>query len=195
MIDKIEGIVIAFSDNSMSCFVQSIAFELFIPTSMLCKEGDTVTLWVHMHWSAEQGPTLFGFEQLIERTIFRLIISCSGIGPKLALAILAQLGTDLFVTAVIQADPKVISQVSGIGARKAEQIIVHLKHKINDLLSKDLIFLGQNNTHWYSVSQALESLGYSKAEIGQTLGIVKKESPSVEKFDILLKKALSVLAK
>jgi Holliday junction DNA helicase RuvA len=195
MIDRIQGIILMLSDNSISCLVHGIGFEIFIPTSMTCKVGDEVTVWVHMHWSAEQGPLLFGFEQLIERTVFRLIISCSGVGPKLGLATLSQLGTDLFINAVLQGDQKTISQVSGIGARKAEQIIVHLKHKINDLLDKNLLSLGHNNTHWLSVSQALEALGYSKVEIQQTLGIVKKESSSSEKFDILLKKALSMLAK
>jgi Holliday junction DNA helicase RuvA len=195
MIDQIRGTVLTFSENSISCFVGDIAFEVFIPTSIVCKQGACVTLWIHMHWSAEQGPLLYGFEQQIERTIFRLIISCSGVGPKLGLAVLAQLGTDLFVSAVVQADAKAISQVSGIGSRKAEQIILHLKHKINDLLDKNLLAAGNNNTHWLSVSQALESLGYSKIEVQQTLGIIKKESSSAEKFDILLKKALSLLAR
>jgi Holliday junction DNA helicase RuvA len=195
MIDQIRGTVLVVSDNVISCLVNGIAFEIFIPGSMVCNQEDAVVMWIHMHWSADQGPALFGFEQLIQRTVFRLIIGCSGVGPKLALAILSQLGTDLFVTAIMQGDQKVLSQVSGIGARKAEHIIVHLKHKINDLLDKNLLSYGHNNTNWLSVSQALEALGYSKIEVQQTLGVIKKESSSGEKFDILLKKALSVLAK
>ncbi len=195
MIDQICGKALIIEDNLISCLVNGIAFEVFVPSSVSFSQGDDLILWIHMHWSADQGPTLFGFEQKIQRMVFRLIIGCSGVGPKLGLAILAQLGTDLFVTAVMQGDQKLLSQVSGIGARKAEQIIVHLKHKVNELLDKNILDSGQNNVQWLSVSQALEALGYSKAEVQRALSNVKKESSFDQKFDILLKKALLVLAK
>lgn len=195
MIDQISGKVLFNKDNLISCLVHGIAFEIFVPQPFGYAQGNDLTLWIHMHWSADQGPTLFGFECQVQRTVFRLIIGCSGVGPKLGLAVISQLGTDLFVTAVMQGDQKLLSQVSGIGSRKAEQIIVHLKHKVNDLLDKNILASGQNNAQWLSISQALEALGYSKAEVQHALGIVKKESSFDQKFDILLKKALLVLAK
>lgn len=195
MIDQISGKVLMIQDNWISCLVHGIAFEIFVPNCVDYVQGSDVTFSIHMHWSADQGPTLFGFENQVQRTVFRLIISCSGVGPKLGLAILSQLGTDLFITAVMQGDQKLLSQVSGIGSRKAEQIIVHLKHKVNDLLDKNILASGQNNAQWLSISQALEALGYSKAEVQHALGIIKKESSFDQKFDILLKKALLVLAK
>ena len=64
-----------------------------------------------------------------------LVIGCSGIGPKIALAVLAHLGAQGFVEVVSCGDERALSKVNGIGPKKAEQIIVQLKHKVSKLIS------------------------------------------------------------
>ena len=61
-------------------------------------------LHTYLHWNQEQGPSIFGFASDIEREVFLLIISCSGIGPKIGLAVLAQIGSQSFIRAVQQED-------------------------------------------------------------------------------------------
>ena len=88
----------------------------------------------YMHWNQDNGPTLYGFNSILEKTVFLLIISCSGIGPKIGLAVLHHLEPATFVQAIIEENIKVLSSISGIGAKKAEQICVALKHKVAKLL-------------------------------------------------------------
>jgi Holliday junction DNA helicase RuvA len=151
-----------------------------------------------MHWNQENGPTLFGFKDLIEKELFTLIISCSGIGPKIALAILDHLGPHAFVEAVQMGDHKALSGVSGIGGKKAEQIIFNLKNKVDALAKTGKItHRSATMTHWNTVSQALESLHYSRPEIQNALDYAKEKlaGSTTASFDQLMRHALAALSK
>jgi len=196
MIEKIDGLVTLVMESSLAVTVSTgLTLEVFVPLVSSYQQDTQYSIYIHMHWSSEQGPTLFGFQTVIDRSVFRIMLGCSGIGPKLAIAVLAQLGSRHFIQAVIEGNDTILSQVSGIGSRKAEQLIVQLKHKINNFNELYQIEFGKESNQWYAVGQALESLHYSKIEIQQALNCIKKESSAIEKFDILLKKALLVLSK
>ena len=150
-----------------------------------------------MHWNQENGPTLYGFNTSLEKTVFLLITSCSGIGPKIAMALLAQLGAAPFLEAVQTANESALSAVSGIGAKKAEQIIVHLKHKVAKLVESG-INLGATplleERHY--IGQVLKSLNYSRQEISAALNYLNDQHPtSTLAFDQLMRQALAFLSK
>lgn len=196
MIEYITGIVKLFDEGLLIVEVGPIGIALQVPTSMTYELRQEVTVYAHLHWNQETGPHLYGFASSRERRTFLLITSCSGVGPRLGIAILSDLGVDRFLTAVQMEDVKALSSVSGIGAKKAEQIIVHLKHKVAQLIKSGEMMQGALSTQWHEVTQVLESLKYTKAEVVQALQYVRAQYAQQEApFYALMRCALSFLAK
>lgn len=197
MIYSVSGIIAHIKEQAVVIDVSGVGYLVAVPTSIKFHTGQKVTLATHMHWNQEQGPSLFGFEHEFERTIFLLITSCSGIGPRIALAILAHLGAQTFLEVISAGDEKTLSKVNGIGPKKAEQIIVTLKHKVSQLISSGACCIDDSKTKaWQEVSQALESLNYTRSEISQTMQFLTAHHAGSElPFDKLLRNALNFLSK
>jgi Holliday junction DNA helicase RuvA len=196
MISSLCGTVKQIQDQLITLDIGVLCLEVHVPVATPWAVEETVRFFSYMHWHQEQGPTLFGFATEFERQVFLLIISCSGIGPKIGLALLAELGAVNFVTAMQQEDERALSRVSGIGARKAEQIIINLRHKIAKLIDKGVSPASVERTDWHLVSQTLESLKYSRFEITRALAHVRGVYASqMIPFDQLVKTALTFLSK
>jgi len=197
MIDYLTGSVKEAKEQSITIDIGNVGIMIQVPSGSLFHVGKKVTMHIHTHWNQEQGPTVFGFSSALDKQVFLLIISCTGIGPKIALAILHDLNAKEFLKAVQTGSDNILSSVSGIGVKKAEQIIVHLKHKVAKLIASGIeLDDAQYLTQWYEVSQALESLNYSRTEVSQTMNYLKKSyGQSTISFDQLLRQALSFLAK
>ncbi len=201
MIDILEGIIRHIDEQNVVLYVAQgesagIGFSIQIPDTETLVVGKPALLHTHLHWNQDQGPSLFGFLNERDRTVFLLIISCSGVGPKLGLAVLKQLSASAFVAAVVAGDIKTLSSVSGIGARKAENIIVNLKNKASQLVESgfDVGVQGAWARTLTEVSSALEGLGYQSYEITGALNFLKgQDAPQDPSIAILLKKALSFL--
>lgn len=197
MINTISGKVLAQNDAMLTIDVQGIGFGVGIPATMHAAVGQEMSLFVHMHWNQENGPSLYGFEKELDKTVFLLIISCSGIGPKIAMAALAQLGGAGFVQAVQQGDDKMLSKISGIGAKKAEQMIVQLKHKVAKLMQSGVQFEGAEHiADLHNVTEVLQSLNYSRREIDAAVNWLQEQNKGNQiPFDKMVRQALSFLAK
>lgn len=197
MFSYLSGTITHGAERTIHLEVQGVGFLLQVPDSTVFPLEKRVHVFTHMVWNQEQGPSLFGFISELEKTVFTLIISCSGIGPKIALATLAELGAQGFLEAIHMGDEKRLSKVSGIGAKKAEQIIVHLKHKVARLIESG-VDLGdaQHIVELQTLAQALESLNYSRSEINNAMQYVQKNyNQTNSTFDTLLRQALSYLTK
>lgn len=197
MFSAATGTVTIIDTHAIDFTVGPITLAVFVANSAQLETKEPCTLALYMHWNQESGPTLFGFPNSMEKTIFSLILSCSGIGPKIALAILNQLGAQPFVEAVQTGNSSLLSNVHGIGAKKAEQIIFNIKSKVAKLLESGVI-VPQSSTSslWHTVQQALESLNYSQAEI--QYGMEQAKNHLADKnptFDQLIRVALSALSK
>lgn len=197
MFNTIAGKITAVDDYCVTVETGNIGFAVMVPSTAPCIIGNSTKLFVHMHWNAEQGPSLYGFGTELDKMVFLLIISCAGIGPKIALTALGQLGSAAFVQAIEQGNEKVLSSISGIGAKKAEQMIVHLKHKVAKLIKTGVQFEGAEHImDLQNVSEVLVSLNYSRQEITDTLSWLKEQNKGIEiSFDKLVRQALSFLAK
>lgn len=197
MIDFCKGTVLQVQEQEIVLDMAMIGVTIQVPLGSVFVPGTVATLLCHFHWSAENGPTLFGFSTPLDRSVFRIIISCSGIGPKIALAILADLGAHVFLQAITTGDDQVLSTVNGIGKKKAEQIIVYLKHKVAALVESGVVVAeSMDISHFHDVSQALQSLNYSRQEIGRAMDYLKKNNKLKDStFDYLLRQALSYLSK
>lgn len=143
--------------------------------------GDEVVVHTHLHVREDQ-MSLFGFADHEERDLFRVLLGASGIGPKLALAILATFPPRRLQQVVIAEDAAALTAVPGIGARSAQKLILDLRARL-DLPDGEVA----PSTALAEAREALEGLGYQSAEIREVLSGLDGEADEVE---ALLKAAL-----
>lgn len=133
MITFLHGKVVEALPTHVTLDVNGVGYEALIPLSSYDKlppPGQAVTLLTQMI-VREDSHTLYGFMTSNERDLFRLLINTvSGIGPKIALSILSGISVTAFRGAVANGDVKALSQISGVGKKTAERIVVELKDKI-----------------------------------------------------------------
>jgi len=133
MITFLHGNLVEALPTQVTVDVNGVGYELLIPLSSydrLPLAGQEVKLLTHLA-VREDAHVLYGFMTTAERELFRLLIeTVSGIGPKIALNILSGMNVTAFRGAVAQSDVKSLSQISGVGKKTAERIIVELKDKI-----------------------------------------------------------------
>jgi len=198
VLEYVTGTVKGIREKQVIIDFNGMGVSLLSPSSTKLEVDSLVTLFTYLHWNAEQGPSLFGFKTEFERKVFLLIIECPKVGPALGLAILNHFSAAQFLEVVSTQDEKRLSQVSGIGSKKAEQIIVQLKHKV-----QKLIVSGENVTEnqtafiqWQNVNDVLTSLNYSKAEIANVMQFLTAQ-PTIQNhtLDQLLRTALAYLSK
>ena len=171
-----------------------LALRVACPTSF--QVDQKTDLHTHMHWNQENGPTLFGFETAVEKQVFLLVIGCSGIGPKIGLAVLRDLGAERFLEAVQIEDDGVLSSVGGLGPKKVEQMIVQLRSKVTTLIKSGVAIQQGVSKDWQNVSDVLTSLNYSRTEIVRAMKFLKKNYAGAPvQFDGLVRHALSFLSK
>jgi len=144
--------------------VAGIGFQVYMPTSALStlgKTGDEVRLYTHFHLR-EDSATLYGFTSSEELWLFQTLISVSGLGPRLALAMLSALSVDQITMAIATGSADLLTMIPGIGKKVANRIILELKEKIGaGWVATPATQIAQENT---DVLTALTTLGYSAAE-------------------------------
>jgi Holliday junction DNA helicase RuvA len=133
MITSLEGVLREVLPTQVVVEVHGVGYEVFIPLSSydrLPVAGQPVRLLTHLQ-VREDAHLLFGFASVEERDLFRLLVTrVSGVGPKLALAVLSGMEVSRFKAAVVDADIASIAQISGLGKKTAERIVLELKDKL-----------------------------------------------------------------
>ena len=133
MITSLNGKLVEALPTQVTIEVTGIGYEVLIPLSSYDKlpaPGQEIRILTHLV-VREDAHTLYGFMSTAERDLFRLLVNTvSGIGPKIALNVLSGISVTAFRGAVANGDVKALSQVSGVGRKTAERIVVELKDKI-----------------------------------------------------------------
>jgi Holliday junction DNA helicase RuvA len=155
--------------------------EAMLPTSMVVREDSL---------------TLFGFADEDEKTIFELVQTASGVGPKLAQAIVAVLSPDGVRSAIAAEDVKTLTKVPGIGQKGAQRIILELKDRIGAPVGSSRPAPAAAAAPWRDqVLQALVGLGYSAKDAEKAVESVADEADGVPDVSALLRSALRTLSK
>ncbi|MBT6529012.1 Holliday junction branch migration protein RuvA [bacterium] len=196
MISYLEGTVSHSEHDNITVLVNGVGYRVGIAQPHGYGTQQPIKIFIHTHWHQDNGPALFGFKLLEEKKLFESLISCSGIGPKMALGVLSEFAPAACIELVQAGDVKALSRVSGIGAKKAEHIIVQLRPKVAKLLDSGLAFAGDANLkNIRQLGQVLTSLNYSRQEIlGATQYVQEEFRETQATFDILMRKALAYLA-
>lgn len=197
MINYLKGVVQYQKNDSICLMVAGFGLQITIPENSPVVTGSEIALYMYMHWNQEQGPSLFGFSEIEQRDLFCLLISVSGIGPRMALALLSAFPVATLIEAIVSGNIALLSSVSGIGRKKAETLIVHLKDKAEKIPVSALSGATAGfAVHLKELSDALISLGYSRAEIMQAVDQIRGvDNLASLPFDQLLRRSLQALAK
>ena len=173
-----------------------VGYEAAIPVSTfdrLPAEGEQVKLYTH-HEVREDAQLLFGFGTKQERDMFRLVTTVSGVGPKLALAVLSGMPVGDLQLAVSQGDSKRLATVKGIGRKTAARIVVELRDKINPieaLANATAETSKEQGAVLRDAMLALAALGFGEDVARAKVQAVLEEDPGLSDVEAVLKKALS----
>src|SRR5947209_19321727 len=133
MITFLQGNLVSALPTQAIVDVAGVGYEVLIPLSSYDKlptAGQPVRILTHLH-VREDAHILYGFMTPAERDLFRLLVNnVTGIGPKLALAVLSGMSVSNFKAAVVNADVTALSKISGLGKKTAERIVLELKDKL-----------------------------------------------------------------
>lgn len=149
---------------------------------------ELITIYTHLSIK-EDAHTLYGFMTRLEREIFRLLISVSGVGPSIARTMLSSMSSEEIQQAIASSNVALIQSVKGIGAKTAQRLILDLKDKVVKTFDLDENELPIHNTSKDEALSALEVLGFARKISEKVLDKVLKEDSSLS-VEQLIKKAL-----
>lgn len=140
----------------------------------------------------EDAHTLYGFINKVEREVFKLLISVSGVGASTARTMLSSMTSEEIQQAIASENVKLIQSVKGIGAKTAQRVIVDLKDKILKTFDIDEVSVSQSNTNKEEALSALEVLGFARKQTDKVLNTILKSTPDAT-VETLIKQALKNL--
>jgi holliday junction DNA helicase RuvA len=178
MIGRIRGVLVSTRETTVCVDVGGVGYEIqMTPRDLASLPGVGEEIVVHTHTNVrEDDISLYGFAADTDRELFRVLITASGVGPKVAMAMLGSMASGDLVRAIVSEDADALTVAPGVGKRGAQKIVLELAPKLTgrqvDLTTGSL----------GSVRQALEGLGYSPAEINEVMGDVDPEVPLADQI-------------
>jgi Holliday junction DNA helicase RuvA len=173
MIAGLQGKLKAIGNSWAIINVGGISFQVYMPTSTLSTlgaVGEGVELHTHLHLR-EDNATLYGFATPEELGLFQTLNTVSGVGPKLALAMLSAMSAEKLAMAIVTGSAELLSEVPGIGKKMASRLILELKGKLVAGWAAPAE-LAEENT---DVLAALTSLGYSVREATRAIAALPQD--------------------
>ena len=200
MIAQVTGKILHLSPTAVVLDVQGIGYEVHIPLSTFERLGpvqSAATLFTHLH-VREDAMLLYGFATTLEREMFRLLLSVSGIGPKIALGILSGIQSEELQQHIARGNAAALTSVPGVGRKTAERMILELRDKIGKISGPNVTSDGtrsQSDIRNEALT-AMISLGFSRAAAeGAIRSALQELSGKDYSIQELLKLALRSAAK
>lgn len=193
MIGRLHGILLERRPPQLLVDVGGVGYEVEAPLSVfdrLPAVGQTVTLLTQLI-VREDAHTLYGFLQAGDRTLFRELLKVSGVGPRLAMAILSGVSSDDFALMVEAGDAPALTRLPGIGKKTAERLLLEMRGRLSDLPSGQG-GVGAPADAAAEARAALIALGYSAAEALKMVRAVElADQPAEALIRAALKKRMS----
>lgn len=193
MITQLHGRLIEKNPTYVVIDCHGVGYEVNISLHTYGQIGSDENIRLHTHLQIrEDAHTLYGFYQPMERSIFRLLISISGIGANIARTMLSSMTPAEIQQAIVHEDLAAIKAVKGIGLKTAQRVLIELKDKIQNVAGMDEIPALKSNTIKEETLSALEVLGYPRRQAEKVIDNIIQSAPesSVEE---LIKQALNKL--
>ena len=177
MIGKLQGIVDYIGDGFVILMAGPVGYKVFTPEILTLKE--TTTLWIETV-VREDSIRLFGFASLAAQNLFVQLTGVSGVGPKVALAIMSTIKADTLLSAIATGDAKTIATAPGVGKKVAEKIIVELKSKIGGGAFAFNAPDAATGGALPDLLAALEALGYRRLDIVEMAQRLVADNPGAD---------------
>ena len=193
MITQIIGRLVEKTPTQVVIDCNGVGYAVHISLHTFSQIGaeEKIKLYTHLQ-IREDAHTLFGFHTPMERSVFLLLLSVSGIGASTARTMLSSLTPEQIQRAILSEDLNTIKSVKGIGLKTAQRVLIELKDKMSTLYDSEEIQILGNNTIKDEALSALEVLGYSRKQSERIIDQIIQQTPdrSVEE---LIKEALNKL--
>ena len=200
MIALLSGILIEKTIAQCVIDVRGVGYRIVVPLTTfyeLPEVGQPVVVHIHTH-VREDAFSLYGFHSREERAVFQLMISVSGIGPKLAVNILSGIAAGELIRAVTTDDLKRLTGIPGVGKKTAERMILEMKDKAakfgRETVPAGAVALKTGDQVKDDALSALVNLGYKGSAVKEIVDRIMREAPEAPSLDQLLKRALRTLA-
>ncbi|GFN33607.1 Holliday junction branch migration protein RuvA [Paenibacillus xylaniclasticus] len=210
MIDYLKGPVVHWETEYIVMDVRDVGYRIFTPNPYsFARSSEPITVYIHHH-VREDAIQLFGFSTREEQTMFRKLLEVSGIGPRVALGVLAGGKPESIVAAIQQENVNFLTKLPGIGKKTAQRMILDLKDKLGDAplafgadasAWNDAAAVGGASGEqaaagaWPEAREALGALGYTAAELDKAYAGLRDTITPEESIDSLMKRALQQLFK
>jgi Holliday junction DNA helicase RuvA len=198
MIGRLKGDILEKQPPLILLDVVGVGYEVFAPMSTFYNLPETGTVILHTHLSInENAHQLFGFASQEERSLFRQLIKVSGVGPKMALAILSGMDPNEVVMAILNDNITALTKLPGVGKKTAERLVIEMRDRVKDWK----LPAGQGNTGTdksqgptandmlLEAESAMIALGYKPAEATKAIAKVLKTN-EVSRSEELIRLAL-----
>lgn len=192
MIGRLRGAMLELAENVALIDVGGVGYEVELTSGtaadLAARSGEAV-VFTHLV-GREDAQTLYGFASAAERNLFRTLIKVSGVGPKLALALLSAVSPDQLAASIANGDAAAITSVPGIGKKTAQRLVVELRDRV--ALSAAAAPVGQGPVG--DAVLALVALGYRESAAARVIGEVGQALGDVADVEALVKEALKRMA-
>ncbi|MGH8875160.1 MAG: Holliday junction branch migration protein RuvA, partial [Acidimicrobiia bacterium] len=185
VIGRLRGVLVATRPTGVVVEVGGVGYEVTVAPRRLADLpglGEEIVLHTHLY-VREDALALFGFTSERDRDLFRLLLSASGVGPKVAMGLLASMTAAQLRQAVLAEDADALAVAPGVGRRSAQKLILELRPKLADAEAE----LISSPVAASQVREALEGLGYQAAEIRDVIPMVDAEAPVAEQLRAALR--------
>ncbi len=201
MIGRICGVLLSVEENFALIDVGGVGYEVRLPPNLkeqLPPLGETVALHIRTLFHEEDGLMLFGFLEPAQRRLFDLLITVSGVGPRLALNMMGASEIGALARAIARKDTRYLKSLPGVGAKLAERLALELADKVAHLAFERqverLVAATRGSTvDLDALADGLVQLGYNRREAHAALNAALSEQPDADE-QTLMRLALSKLA-
>jgi Holliday junction DNA helicase RuvA len=189
MIARLTGIVSVLSPDTLVLDVHDVGYAVHVPqhVALAAREGEPLTVHTYTH-VREDILQLYGFSSPRDLSMFQLLLTVSGIGPKTALGVMDK-GSSAVVAAIRDADTDFFTSVPRLGKKNAQKIIIELRTKLGNDQAFDVTGNESGDTH--AIVEALTSMGFEKSEVRDVL----KKLPTEGSIEKKIKEALRHLSR
>ena len=192
MITQIKGRLIEKSPTELVVDCNGIGYSVNISLNTYTQIGNDENIKLYTYLLIkEDSHSLYGFFKKSERSLFKLLISVSGVGASTARMMLSSLSPSEIISAIMSENVQVVQSIKGIGLKTAQRIILELKDKVLSLdeVGDESLTLNKQSEE---ASSALEVLGYSRKQTSKLLSKIISENPGIN-VESIIKKALNKL--
>ncbi len=190
MFEFLEGQIARRTPASLVLDVGGVGYALLVPIGSSFASDGRARAWTHFV-VREDAQTLYGFDSVAQRDLFRLLLSVRGVGPAVALALLSGMEADALVHSILTDDAAALTRVKGVGKKTAEQMLLDLRDKIGRFASAELAPLPKQapaaglDSQLADAVSALCSIGYKEKEAEKLVRKVTAKDDALDLEEII----------